>query len=51
MPTVFPDGKSLLAGVLGGDANAQAEAMWAYLSLGRGLPLPEGLKSPRRPMK
>jgi cytochrome c553 len=32
MPTVFPDGKSTLATVLGGSADAQAEALWAYLS-------------------
>lgn len=47
MPTVFPDGRSLLPAVLGGDANAQAEAMWAYLSLGMALPLPEGLDPPK----
>ncbi len=35
MPTVFPGGKSLLEGVLMGNAEAQAEAMWGYLSLGR----------------
>jgi mono/diheme cytochrome c family protein len=47
MPTVFPDGKSLLTSVLGGSADAQAEALWAYLALGPGLPLPEGLEPPR----
>jgi mono/diheme cytochrome c family protein len=47
MPTVFPDGKSLLPNVLSGDAAAQAEAMWAYLSLGPTLPLPEGLEPPK----
>jgi mono/diheme cytochrome c family protein len=47
MPIVFPDGKSLLTRVLGGSADAQAEAMWAYLSLGPGLPLPDGLEPPR----
>ena len=49
MPTVFTDGKSLLDKVLDGDADAQAEAMWAYLSLGpepaaaRGMEPPKGL--------
>lgn len=47
MPTVFPDGKSLLPAVLGGDAEQQAEAMWAYLALGMNLPLPEGLEPPK----
>ncbi len=47
MPTVFPDGKSLLTSVLGGAADAQAEAMWSYLSLGLNLPLPEGLEPPK----
>jgi cytochrome c551/c552 len=47
MPTVFPDGRSPLAAVLGGSADAQAEAMWAYCSLGPGLPLPEGLEPPK----
>lgn len=43
MPTVFQDGKSLLDKVLRGDADAQAEAMWAYLALGPKLTLPEGV--------
>jgi cytochrome c2 len=47
MPTVFPDGRSLLESVLGGKADAQAEALWAYFSLGPGLPLPEGLEPPK----
>jgi mono/diheme cytochrome c family protein len=47
MPTVFPEGKSPLDSVLNGDAKAQAEAVWAYLSLGSGLPLPEGLEPPK----
>jgi hypothetical protein len=40
MPEVFGGGKSLLADVLGGSADAQAEALWAYLSLGPALPRP-----------
>jgi mono/diheme cytochrome c family protein len=47
MPTIFTGGKSLLTTVLGGSAEAQSEAMWAYLSLGSNLPLPEGLEPPR----
>jgi mono/diheme cytochrome c family protein len=47
MPSVFMDGKSLLDKVLDGKADTQAEAMWAYLSLGNSLPLPAGLE-PRK---
>jgi cbb3-type cytochrome oxidase cytochrome c subunit len=47
MPQVFTDGKSLLASVLHGDATAQADAMWSYLSLGPRLPLPEGMDAPK----
>jgi mono/diheme cytochrome c family protein len=46
MPTIFPEGKSLLPGVLGGSADQQAEAVWAYLALGSNLPLPEGMGPP-----
>jgi len=47
MPQAFVDNKSTLATVLNGDPKRQAEAMWAYLSLGPGLPLPEGLEPPK----
>ncbi|MCC6418626.1 MAG: c-type cytochrome [Gemmataceae bacterium] len=47
MPTVFPDGRSLLDNVLDGNPETQAEAMWAYLALGPTLPLPEGLGPPK----
>jgi mono/diheme cytochrome c family protein len=47
MPSEFPDGKSVQPNVLGGNADAQAEAIWAYLSLGPNLPLPEGLEPPK----
>jgi mono/diheme cytochrome c family protein len=47
MPTIFNEGKSLVDKVLSGSAEAQANAMWAYLSLGPGLPLPAGLEPPR----
>jgi mono/diheme cytochrome c family protein len=45
MPTVFPEGKSQLDKVCGGDARAQSEALWAYLSLGPTLPLPDGIET------
>lgn len=48
MPQNFLDGKSLLAGVLSGDADAQIDALWAYLSLGPGLPLPAGIEPPNQ---
>ena len=47
MPQAFVEGKSTLSTVLSGDPKGQAEAMWAYLSLGPGLPLPEGLEPPK----
>jgi hypothetical protein len=47
MPSVFLNGKSTLDHVLGGRGDDQAEAIWAYLSLGPTLPLPDGLEPPR----
>jgi cytochrome c553/cytochrome c551/c552 len=47
MPSVFTEGKSLLPTVLDGSAEKQADAMWAYLSLGPTLPLPAGLEPPK----
>jgi hypothetical protein len=47
MPQVFIDNKALLTTVYGGDADRQAEALWAYLALGPGLPLPAGLEPPK----
>jgi mono/diheme cytochrome c family protein len=47
MPQAFVDGKSTLATVMNGNPDSQADAMWAYLSLGPGLPLPEGLEPPK----
>ena len=47
MPQAFVDNKSTLATVFNGDPAKQAEAMWAYLSLGPNLPLPEGLEPPK----
>lgn len=46
MPSVFTEGKSLV-NLLDGSADAQAQALWAYLSLGKGLPLPEGMEPPK----
>jgi hypothetical protein len=48
MPVVFNDGKSPLPKVLGGSPAAQTDAMWAYLSIGPGLPLPDGLEPPSK---
>jgi cbb3-type cytochrome oxidase cytochrome c subunit len=47
MPSIILDGRVMLDSVLGGNADAQSEAMWAYLSLGPNLPLPEGLAAPK----
>jgi mono/diheme cytochrome c family protein len=44
MPQFFPDGKSTLPHVLGGDAEKQIEALWIYLRLGESAPLPKGLR-------
>ncbi len=48
MPMVFPDGKSPLPKVLDGSPAAQSDAMWSYLALGPGLPLPTGLEPPTK---
>lgn len=47
MPQVAIDGKSLLTTVFDGDADRQFEALWAYFSLGPGLPLPSGMEPPK----
>jgi mono/diheme cytochrome c family protein len=47
MPAVFTGGKSLVDRVFDGHADRQAEAMWAYFSLGSNMPLPEGMESPK----
>jgi hypothetical protein len=47
MPSVFSGGRSLVENVLGGNADAQAEAIWGYLSLGPTLPLPDGMEPPK----
>ncbi len=48
MPTAWPDGKSMLPKVLGGDTLAQVEAIWRYLADGTAAAEPYGLG--REPM-
>jgi mono/diheme cytochrome c family protein len=43
MPAFWPDGKSLLATVLGGDTARQHAALWTYLADGPRAKFPEGL--------
>jgi mono/diheme cytochrome c family protein len=43
MPASWPDGKSVLPKVLGGDSAQQIEAIWVYLSDGKNALLPLGL--------
>jgi len=47
MPQAFIDGKALLTEYYAGDGDKQIEALWAYFSLGPGLPLPAGLEPPK----
>jgi len=47
MPAVFANGKSLVDHILDGRVDSQAEAMWAYFSLGNNMPLPEGMEPPK----
>ena len=47
MPQAFLDGQSLLKTVYEGDADKQLEGLWAYFSLGPGLPLPSGMEPPK----
>jgi hypothetical protein len=47
MPQTFIDGKALLTTYFDGDGDRQAEALWAYYSLGPGLPLPSGMEPPK----
>jgi hypothetical protein len=39
-------GVSAARAILGGDPRQQAEALWSYVSLGRSMPLPDGLVVP-----
>lgn len=43
MPSFYMTGQSGITDVLGGDPRRQADAMWAYFTLGEHAPLPEGL--------
>lgn len=47
MPQNFIDGKALLTTFFNGDGDKQAEALWAYYSLGPGLLLPAGMEPPK----
>jgi cbb3-type cytochrome oxidase cytochrome c subunit len=47
MPTVFQNGTTAIKTVLDGNARAQSQAIWEYLSLGANLPLPDGLEPPK----
>ena len=43
MPTFWPEGKSLIESVAGGDTHRQIDAIWNYLTLGKSMPLPAGI--------
>lgn len=43
MPSFFESGSSTITDVLSGDPEMQADAMWAYFTLGDFMPAPEGL--------
>lgn len=43
MPSFWPDGKSPIKDVAGGDTDRQIDAIWTYLALGKSMPLPEGV--------
>ena len=44
MPGFWPEGKSMLANIEGGDTKKQMAAIWNYLSLGDSMPLPLGIQ-------
>ncbi|MCB9916016.1 MAG: c-type cytochrome [Planctomycetes bacterium] len=46
MPGFWIDGESPVKDVLGGDKDAQIDALWVYLSQGAAMPLPHGLVTP-----
>ena len=46
MPGFWIDGESPLQDVLGGDKDAQIDAIWSYLGMGSSMPLPHGLVTP-----
>ena len=43
MPTGFPGGKSFFPQILGGDADMQIDALWAYITAGERVGIPPGL--------
>ena len=47
MPQNFINGRSQIDRHFAGDADAQIDALWAYFSLGPGLPLPPGMEPPK----
>lgn len=44
MPSFWPDGKSLIKDIAGGDTHKQIDAIWTYLALGKSMPLPKGVQ-------
>ena len=44
MPTFFDGGRSVNDRILDRDADAQIDALWRYLALGDGMPLPPGIE-------
>ena len=47
MPQNFINGRSQIDRYYEGDADPQIDALWAYFSLGPGLPLPPGMEPPK----
>ncbi|MFN0132468.1 MAG: c-type cytochrome [Phycisphaerales bacterium] len=45
MTAFFESGRGTIPDVLGGDANRQSEALWAYFAMAKDAPPPEGLPS------
>jgi len=43
MPVFFAGGRAVSSDILGGDAERQIGALWSWLALGEGMPLPPGL--------
>ena len=51
MPTFWPGGESTRPEILDGDASAQIEALWRYLSQGRQARVPRGLRREPIPLR
>lgn len=47
MPVFYSGGRAVSSDILGGDADRQIAALWSWLALGEGMPLPPGLLVPR----